>query len=166
MEIEVFDALQRAYRKFLINDAYLIEANANERTMTHKYAEYLQQEFPSWHVDCEYNRAKDDSGKDIPKTIYGLSEQTECKHRVYPDIIVHHRGTSDNFIVIEAKKLKAKKTDIEFDRLKIVGYMDEHAYGYAFLLTFTRDLRNFIKPIQSDRPSEPINNHEVSSYGK
>ena len=30
--------------------------DANERSLTHKLAEYLQCEFPDWHVDCEYNR--------------------------------------------------------------------------------------------------------------
>lgn len=143
---DIMDLLKRAYKKFLTNDSYLIDSGANERSMTHKYAEYLQQEFPSWHVDCEYNRAKDDTGRYIPKAIYNFIDDRECGHRVYPDIIIHHRGTSDNLIVIEAKKHDAKEKDIEFDELKIKCYLEEHDYLYGFLVTFTDDPECAIKP--------------------
>lgn len=78
--------LQRVYEKFLVNETYLMEIGENERSMTHKIAEYLQQEFPSWHVDCEYNRMEADSKK------INLDDKPS---NVCPDIIVHQRGTSN-----------------------------------------------------------------------
>ena len=43
-------------RLLIKNDFYLLEIGTNERSVAHKLAEYLQQEFPNRHVDCEYNR--------------------------------------------------------------------------------------------------------------
>ena len=37
-------------------DKDLLDINVNERTITHKLAEYLQKHFPEFNVDCEYNR--------------------------------------------------------------------------------------------------------------
>lgn len=46
----------RTLKKFLKKDSYLSDVNANERSQTHKIAEYLQQILPEYNVDCEYNR--------------------------------------------------------------------------------------------------------------
>ena len=46
----------RTLKKFLKKDSYLSDVYANERSQTHKIAEYLQQILPGYNVDCEYNR--------------------------------------------------------------------------------------------------------------
>lgn len=46
----------RTLEKFLKEDSYLSDVDANERSQTHKIAEYLQQILPEYNVDCEYNR--------------------------------------------------------------------------------------------------------------
>ena len=56
-----YDQLERvlaeARYRFLAQEGYLLEANVNERSLTHKLAEYLQAVVgPEWSVDCEYNR--------------------------------------------------------------------------------------------------------------
>ena len=56
---EVRDRLYAAYHALLRHDRALLELDANERSLTHKLAEYLQGEFPDWDVDCEYNRDGD-----------------------------------------------------------------------------------------------------------
>jgi hypothetical protein len=43
-------------RLLIKNDFYLLEIGANERSVAHIIAEYLQQEFPNWHFGYEYNR--------------------------------------------------------------------------------------------------------------
>jgi alpha-amylase/alpha-mannosidase (GH57 family) len=115
-EKEIMSVLKRAYKKFLVNDAYLLQVEGNERAMTHKYAEYLQQEFPSWHVDCEYNRL----GDDIKRVDLHNGDD-----RVIPDIIVHRRGTSNNLIVIEAKKLGRLTTQDEY---KLKAYLEQRTF--------------------------------------
>lgn len=134
-EKEVMSVLKRAYKKFLVNDVYLLHVEGNERAMTHKYAEYLQQEFPSWHVDCEYNRLGDDVKRvDIYKGDDG----------VIPDIIVHQRGTSNNLIAIEAKKTGRSTAQ---DENKLKAYLEQLNYKYAFSVTFTSDKNNFLRKI-------------------
>src|SRR4030042_3754738 len=42
------------------NDSFLLEKDVNERSISHKLAEYLQEQFPDYDVDCEYNWQTDD----------------------------------------------------------------------------------------------------------
>lgn len=52
---------------------------------------------------------------------------------VYPDIIVHHRGTMENFIVIEAKKTSSgNRDDIE----KLRAYKTDLGYHLAYFIMF------------------------------
>ncbi len=104
---EIIQKVQSAKAKFLQWDSDLLEINVNERTMTHKLAEYLQQEFVGWNVDCEYNRNINDE-KWLPQPPEGTVgrefwQDSDAK-TVFPDIIVHQRRTNTNILVIEAKK--------------------------------------------------------------
>jgi hypothetical protein len=107
--------------------------------MTHKFAEYLQREFPDWNVDCEYNR-----DGDIPKRLLNLFQDDRVRPSddnaatVFPDIIVHHRGQRGeqaNLLVLEAKKSGASD---ELDKFKLEEFMNDHQYNYchAVLLRF------------------------------
>ncbi len=53
---EILEKIKNGYRKFLKNDSYLLQVDANERSITHRFAIYLEDEFPDYNVDCEYNR--------------------------------------------------------------------------------------------------------------
>lgn len=83
------------------NDDYLLKFKASERSVAHKLAEYLQDQFPDWNVDCEYNRQGE-----LPKELDGIAECSVRKknNRIFPDIIVHLRGKEKNLFVIELKK--------------------------------------------------------------
>ena len=128
---EVLEKVKNAYRKFLKRDLYLLKVNANERSITHRFVIYLEEEFPDYHVDCEYNR----NGLD-PKRLY-LFRKTICSDdengtTVFPDIIIHHRGTNNNFIVIEAKKTNNNGNDDE----KLKAYKKDLNYRHAFFVEF------------------------------
>jgi hypothetical protein len=133
---ELNERLGRACAIFMERDQHLLCVEANERSMTHKFAEYLQREFPEWDVDCEYNR----SGH-VPKRLrtlvpeWQVSPEDENATTVFPDIIVHRRGAKENLLVIEAKKSGTSDT---FDRAKLAAYMSEDAYNYlhAVLVRF------------------------------
>jgi len=86
----------------LKSDSFLLEESVNERTITHKLAEYLQIQFPDWNVDCEYNR----KGIEMKK-LEGINECGKhiATNRVFPDIIVHRRNSDENLLVIEFKKI-------------------------------------------------------------
>jgi len=47
-----------AVKRLLREDMVLLGRNVNERSVSHKQAEYLREAFRGWHVDCEYNRDK------------------------------------------------------------------------------------------------------------
>ena len=110
LQHELYKALQILSK----NDFWLIANNLNERTIAHKLAEHLQNLFPEFHVDCEYNRDVDQNSglKKINilkdryeavkgKTIKGISIDVS----VFPDIIIHRRGTNThNLLVVELKK--------------------------------------------------------------
>lgn len=55
-ECEIRRKLRIATEIFLERDRHLLTVKANERSITHKLAIYLEPLFPDWDVDCEYNR--------------------------------------------------------------------------------------------------------------
>jgi len=119
-------------------DRELLDRDVNERSITHKLAEYLQREFPGWHVDCEYNRCEGD-----PKRIRLNSSQKELcdlfpeikpddleAKTVFPDIIIHKRKTDRNLVIIEVKKTNGQEDTKDID--KIEAFIKEEAYQYRY----------------------------------
>ena len=53
---EIEQKVERALLLFYKEDSYLIENNVHERSLTFRLGMYLQNEFPDWKVDCEYNK--------------------------------------------------------------------------------------------------------------
>lgn len=121
----VIAAIGRLYR----HDPGLLEVDVNERTITHKLAEYLQDEFPEWHVDCEYNR-RGDQVKRLNLSNWHVSpEDTEAK-TVFPDIIIHRRRTNANLVVIEVKKSSGGEETKDLEKLQ--AFTGDPAYQYRF----------------------------------
>ena len=140
---EVISNIQKAYSQLLERDGHLLTADANERSITHKLAEYLQLQFPAWNVDCEYNRNGIDPKKLISFVKNIKSDNTDAVS-VYPDIIVHHRRTKNNLLVIEAKKSNFNGEDLDEQKLK--AFKKDLGYKYAFKVTFPvkEDLRKIV----------------------
>jgi hypothetical protein len=71
---------------------------------------------------------------------------------VFPDVIVHHRGTPNNFLVIEAKTSsnheECKKTECACDLCKLRAYKTDLTYTHAFYVVFPvgEKLKNFSDP--------------------
>lgn len=109
---KITNKLHKSYEKMISREGYLFEIDTNERSLTHKLAEYLQLEFPEWNVDCEYNRNEVDTKK-LDSFKRNISSDDTNAVSVYPDIIIHHRGTKNNLIVIEAKKTSSTVEDLD-----------------------------------------------------
>lgn len=137
---EVTKYLQSACDRFLDSEGYLLENNVNERSLTHKFAEHLQNIFgDEWNVDCEYNRFGADT-KAIDEVIQIVGEKTttyETKTKtIYPDIIVHKRGPNGpNLVVLEAKK-DATPTERKEDIEKLIRIKELYSYKYAVFVNF------------------------------
>ena len=146
-----------ALDSFIKDDHELLWLDANERSISHKFAEHLQREFPDWHVDCEYNRldrerqakaidiSKDKWKKLVrPDPVREISYEdllvAEDHPTVFPDIIVHHRGIPDNLLVIEIKK--SHSADIGWDEHKLDAYIRILDYKAGVLLVFVTKVKS------------------------
>jgi hypothetical protein len=142
---EVRHKIEKALRLLYKNDLFLITNTTNERSITHKLAEYIQILFPEWHVDCEYNR----KGEDI-KRLYSIDECSEQRktNRIIPDIIIHHRCMHNNLLVIETKvKNKSDNDDIcDRKKLQLLTQKDgEYGYEWGLYIQFHHNEENKIK---------------------
>ncbi len=123
----------RSLEQLLDKDRYLLENDLNECSINHRLACHLQDLFPDWDVDCEYNK---NAGKiknlDLPKDKVDWND-TEAKS-VFPDVIVHKRGgEGPNLLVIEVKK-STNKSDRKHDYNKLKEYGDTLKYSCALFL--------------------------------
>ena len=130
------------------NDSFLLQKHLNitERAITHKMGMYLQQLLPSdVDVDCEYNRMGKKMGNEVWYTEGDYFAKAVCLtegyvqddddegSRVFPDIIVHKRGTPLNYIIIEVK-IDWKSNRATHDRKKLKAYMHDLEYQFAYYI--------------------------------
>ncbi len=131
---DIDERLNQAINRLIEYDGYLLRKDANERSISHRLAMYLQELFNAWDVDCEYNRNLDQvKTLQLPKRLIGWDD-TDAR-TVYPDIIIHHRGTEENLLVIEIKKTTSAEGN-SFDKRKLSAFKDELGYHYAVALRF------------------------------
>jgi hypothetical protein len=78
------------------------------------------------------------------KIVKRRKPDTKSKGHVFPDLILHRRGSAGpNLLVIEAKKESERTPQNEaFDRLKLAAYQDELHYRVAAFIVFGTDENN------------------------
>lgn len=115
-------------------DLYLLEVDVSERCIASRLAMHLQEQFPEYHVDIEYNR-----DADTPKKL-GLPE--ECANYwdhdgrafVVPDVIVHRRGAAGpNVPVLEIKKT-TNQMPRDCDYARVQAFKAQFKYGCGALI--------------------------------
>lgn len=126
------EAVASALSELLVNDLDLLDIDANERSITFRFAMYLQQRFHDWTVDCEYNRDGTEPKRLGHLELYPDSEDEEAK-TVFPDVIVHRRGTRENHLVLEFKK-STSRVDRRIDLRKLRGYKQQLGYEHALFV--------------------------------
>ena len=121
---ELEPLIQQALDTVLARDSFLFQVESSEWSVAHRLAVYLEQLFPGWDIDCEYNRQGD--AIDI--------KRFARERKVRPDIIIHHRGKLElkhNLLVIEVKK-----DDSQPDYTKVseytAGLRGERRFQYMF----------------------------------
>ncbi|MBN2374473.1 hypothetical protein JXL19_11870 [bacterium] len=116
----------------LEKDKEILTTDINERSITHKLAGYLEPLFVGWDVDCEYNRNHDNPKRlKIPRR--KIPNNDTQARTVFPDIIVHKRGTDKNLLVIELKKTTSQQRD-DFDLNKLKAFRNELCYKFAVFI--------------------------------
>jgi len=138
-------------------DGYLLDNDVNERSITHKLAEHLQREFPRWNVDCEYNRLNRNAKRlrmvfDQHKEHFLPDEECILEdlvaRTVYPDIIIHKRGTHENLVVIEVKKGNGGALNPDLDKLAAFTRDADYEYLIGLLLILGRATQTSIQVIR------------------
>lgn len=122
--------VEESLNKLIRNDIYLFEIGVHERTLAHRLAIYLEEEFASWNVDCEYDRNQYD------QKLISRGTNGEADGKVYPDIIIHHRGTFDNLLAIEIKKSQSVNGQAKDER-KLREYINRLGYRYGLFICFS-----------------------------
>ncbi|MFH6983596.1 hypothetical protein [Marinoscillum luteum] len=132
----ILEKIDLALAELLARDEFLLINDLSERSISHKLAEYLQTQFPDYHVDCEYNgSAANDYEKKKINIVWeqlaeaGLLHDREMElegevliRSVFPDIIIHQRGSHDeNLCIIEIKK-SSSAVDHKYDHIKLQAY--------------------------------------------
>ena len=141
-------ALNRAIDIFMEKDMHLLDTNANERSMSHRIAVYLEQEVPGFDIDCEYNR----DGFDVKRLALEQRETSDDNDEaitVFPDIIIHQRGENNhNLLVIEMKKA-GTSADISYDLHKLQAFRHNLRYKWAVhLIIGYRQSGEFVRQLQ------------------
>lgn len=141
-------ALNRAIDIFIKEDMFLLNADANERSMSHRIAVYLEHEIPDFDIDCEYNR----DGFDVKRLALeprNTSDDSEEAVTVFPDIIIHHRGNNNNnLLVIEMKKANTS-ADISYDLHKLRAFRQHLGYKWAVhLIIGYQQSGDFVRRLQ------------------
>ena len=132
MEEQINQAIRAALVTLLRSDSELLIFDVNERSITHRLAVYLEEYFPGWNVDCEYNRDHEDPKRLDLQRRDTNSADTQAT-TVFPDIIVHKRGTDQNLLVIEMKKSSNPEGD-EFDFQKLNEFKGQLGYQFAIFI--------------------------------
>lgn len=126
------DALEASLDKLILADREIITNDINERSISHRLANYLEPHFPGWNVDCEYNRNHDDPKRLQIQRRNIESDDTQAT-TVFPDIIIHRRGTDDNLVVIEMKKTTSQESD-SYDIGKLNAFKEQLGYQFAIFI--------------------------------
>ena len=114
-----------ALREFYARETWLLEHDLGERTLTHRLAVHLEQQFPGWQVDCDYDRLGERTLRLPHGTI--VSTDDHLAKSIYPDIVVHQREIPNNLLAIEVRKA-ANHQPPDHDRHKLRALTDPHLW--------------------------------------
>ena len=123
------------------SDNWLLKNDLSEQSISHRIAIHLDPLFQNFNVDCEYNgdidRANNRKAISILKDElqqFGLLRDKEASdlekeitnRAVFPDIIIHKRGTNEhNLCILEIKK-STSTVAYNYDFIKLRSYTSNH----------------------------------------
>jgi hypothetical protein len=131
--------LVTALKDFYGHEAFILEKDLGERTLTHRLAVHVERQFPGWEVDCDYNRLGERTLRLPHGTI--VSTDDALGKSVYPDIVVHQRDIPNNLLAIEVRKASNHQPP-EHDQHKLQALTDPHlwfAYWIGVFLTLAKN---------------------------
>jgi hypothetical protein len=138
MQAEMQAALNKvlgALGEFYARETFLFAKDLGERTLTHRLAVYLENQFSGWEVDCDYSRLGERTLR-LPRGSI-VSTDDHLGKSVYPDIVVHQREIPNNLLTIEVRSAGNHQPP-EHDQHKLRGLTDPHLwFAYRIGLSLT-----------------------------
>lgn len=141
-DIKIKDLVRLALDTFLeTSDIWLLKNDLSEQSISHRIAFHLDQLFADFNVDCEYNGDIDRPNNRKAISIlkgelkeFGLLRDKEASdlekeftnRAVFPDIIVHERGTNNNNLCILEIKKSTSNVDYNYDFIKLRSYTSNY----------------------------------------
>ncbi len=119
------------------SDIWLLKNDLSEQSISHRLALHLDTLFKGYDVDCEYNGDVDRQNNKKAISIlkselehFGLLRDKEANdlekeftnRAVFPDIIIHQRGTNKNNLCILEVKKNTSSVDYVYDYIKLKAY--------------------------------------------
>ena len=155
---EVKERVGQAIAMVMKHDRYLLENNLGERCIAGFLAMYLQQAFPEFNVDVEYNRhGITPKILDLPENCADYRNE-DGEAFVVPDVIVHRRGADGpNILVLEMKKTSNPNRHGARDYERLRAFRGQLRYEFGALIIF--ETRQGREP--DVRISEWVGNHRL-----
>lgn len=134
---EINILVKGAITRVVDSERELLDRNVSERALTHHLARFIRDSVPyPFVVDVEYNRHVDDPKRLLLPRRDAADDELRAT-TVFPDIIVHVRGTDDhNLLVLEVKK---PREAIEYDERKLRAFREQLHYRHAAHVILGRD---------------------------
>jgi hypothetical protein len=132
------DKVVTAIETFYARETHLLEKDLGERTLTHRLAVYLENQFAGWETDCDYSRLGERTLR-LPRGSI-VSTDDHLGKSVYPDIVVHQRAIPNNLLAVEVRK-ESNHQPPEHDQQKLLALTDPHlwfAYRIGVFLVLGR----------------------------
>ena len=129
------EIISQAIQKVRLNDDTLIQKKMEWAT-AHRLAVYLEEHFPGWNIDCEYNKMG----------IGSNSKHDSAGSHKRPDIIIHKRERQEkenNLLIIEIKMVSGDDSDEQ----KLIDFTSPPSgdrlfqYQYGLKLSFSPELQ-------------------------
>jgi hypothetical protein len=142
--VQAAEIVSAAVDRIVAEQPELLDLDVSERALSHHLAIYIAALVPrdlALHVDAEYNRhGADPKRLRLPRR-NALDREVRAT-TVFPDVIVHRRGTDDhNEIVLEVKK---PGEDLDYDTLKLRQFREALRYRNAAHVILGRDDRGVL----------------------
>lgn len=131
------ETLDQALQTLIEQDRFLLKTSANERAISFRLALHLQALLPEWNVDCEYN-CWETPCHYMQQVITSTSSAATEARTIFPDIVIHRRGTAENLAVIEIAK-STNRFNIHQDVKKLKAYKMQLGYQHALLVSIGVD---------------------------
>ena len=120
-----------ALNTFFKNDSYLVKNNLHEVSLSHRIALYLDETFPNYNVDCEWNKNINNTKSIFTETILEMvksiiREWNQARNRTKfdDDLLMDLRGV-EKLINFEDNQNESLITDLSGDDFLIYPEKDE-----------------------------------------